>query len=280
MNVHHWSGRIDSRGRRLHQQVQYRAPKKGDLALVGYPFDRGIGANQGRVGAKAGPSRCREHLASLPELGGAFVDLGDGQDEDDFSGRCLEALSCGAKTIGIGGGHDMAWAHGRAIVEHIKGRSLAILNIDAHLDIRPLDDGPSSGTPFTQLRDLIGTEHFHYAVLGAQKASNTRELFEEAQDWGVELFDLGDRAADTFIAKHDELYLSVDLDAFDMSFAPGVSAPCIGGLVPQQCFPSLKRWARKAIAFDVAELSPPNDVADQTARLAARLIWEMCGGGQ
>jgi formiminoglutamase len=280
MSVHEWSGRVDSCGLRLHQQVQCRAAEKGDLALVGYPFDHGIGLNQGRLGAKEGPKKCRQHLGNLPQLGQAIVDLGDAVDESDFSARCLRALGCGAKTIGLGGGHDMAWAHGRAIVEHLDGRSLAILNVDAHLDIRPLTEGANSGTPFTQLRDLLGAEHFHYAVLGAQQASNTRELFEQAQDWGVELFEQNDRAVEPFIEKYDHLYLSVDLDAFDMSFAPGVSAPCTGGLTPSQYFPSLRRWARKAIAFDVAELSPPNDVSEQTARLAARLVWEMSGGAE
>jgi arginase family enzyme len=132
-----------------------------------------------------------------------IVDLGDADDESDFSARCLRALGCGAKTIGIGGGHDMAWAHGRAIVEHLDGQSLAILNVDAHLDIRPLTEGASSGTPFTQLRDLLGAEHFHYAVLGAQQASNTRELFEQAQDWGVELFEQNSSAVEPYIEKYD-----------------------------------------------------------------------------
>ena len=74
----------------------------------------------------------------------------------------------------------------------------------------------------------------------------------------------------------DYLYITVCLDVFPASYAPGVSAPAALGVNPNtivQLLDSLKRqFASKIIAFEVAEMNPTFDIDDRTARLAARLI--------
>ena len=77
-----------------------------------------------------------------------------------------------------------------------------------------------------------------------------------------------------FIANHKHIYLSICLDVFAECYAPGVSAPQAMGLTPWQAFPLLKYLLQtgKVVGLDVAELSPPLDQGQKTARLAASLV--------
>jgi formiminoglutamase len=71
--------------------------------------------------------------------------------------------------------------------------------------------------------------------------------------------------------------LSVDMDVFSASLAPGVSAPNALGLLPG---PGFMRLLRKVLhapslrSMDIAELNPRYDVDNRTARLGAALAFE------
>jgi formiminoglutamase len=77
----------------------------------------------------------------------------------------------------------------------------------------------------------------------------------------------------------DALYLSVDLDAADAAFAPGVSAAGIGGLTAREMIGIVRTVAAdpRLVGADLMETSPPYDVDQRTAKLAARLLLEMVG---
>ena len=64
------------------------------------------------------------------------------------------------------------------------------------------------------------------------------------------------------------------LDVFDQSFAPGVSAPQAFGLNPWQVWQLIKPivLSNKIISLDIAELAPPLDIDNRTARLAGEII--------
>jgi hypothetical protein len=70
------------------------------------------------------------------------------------------------------------------------------------------------------------------------------------------------------------LFVSLDLDVIDQSFAPGVSAANPSGWSPARA----ENWARAAgrnpdvLAFDIMELCPRHDQESRTARLAARIF--------
>jgi formiminoglutamase len=77
-----------------------------------------------------------------------------------------------------------------------------------------------------------------------------------------------------FLAKHEAIYLTLCLDVFASSYAPGVSAPQIMGITPTVIKPLLPllRESGKVLSFDVAELAPNLDRDHMTAALAANLI--------
>ena len=81
-----------------------------------------------------------------------------------------------------------------------------------------------------------------------------------------------------WIRAMDQVYLTVCLDAFSMSVAPGVSAPSPGGILPGRWLKELFAMLRqddKLLSADIAELNPSVDIDNHTARLAAYLIYQL-----
>jgi formiminoglutamase len=124
----------------------------------------------------------------------------------------------------------------------------------------------------------------HYLAYGISAASNTRALFNTADALGVHyvcddalgLLELPQRLAE-LKAKLDEVevvYLTIDIDGLPHAMAPGVSAPAARGVPMEVVEPLLDVVAAsgKLRLMDVAELSPPLDRDNVTARVAARLI--------
>jgi agmatinase len=76
----------------------------------------------------------------------------------------------------------------------------------------------------------------------------------------------------------DDVYITVDLDAFDPSIMPGTGTPEPGGML---WYPTLKLLSRvieekNVVGFDVVELCPiPGNVASDF--LAAKLVFKMLG---
>ncbi len=300
-----WKGREDSLpGERFFQRVQcldlstHPLEATDRLIFLGFCSDQGIQRNQGRIGASLGPQALRQQLAKLAcHSSKTFIDIGninctDGNLEHaqhQFGTLIHQCHQQGFKTIAFGGGHEMAWGHYQGLMPHYP--KLGIINIDAHFDLRPLsEDGlGNSGTPFTQIKQYCQDHHqpFNYCCLGIQSVANTQSLFDSAHQWGVSYLTAEqihtDSAAsqtaflDDFLLRHDHIYLTICLDAFAESYAPGVSAPQAGGLSPWQVIPLLKYIAQtgKVVSIDIAELSPPLDQEQKTARLAAVIIAEL-----
>jgi agmatinase len=77
-------------------------------------------------------------------------------------------------------------------------------------------------------------------------------------------------------AKH--VFLSFDIDSVDPAFAPGTGTPEPGGFLPREVFRMLQVVTREGlIGMEVVEVSPPYDVADNTALLASRVIMHVLG---
>jgi formiminoglutamase len=271
------------------------------FALLGYACDEGVRRNLGRVGAKIGPIAIREKLAKL-----AFhvndkkiIDLGDivceGEAMEDcqnaFATCISQCIEANIFPIGLGGGHDMAYAHFIGIYNAIKNktnRRIGVINFDAHFDLRPVEAKGNSGTPFNQILAVMKQlgETVNYLPIGIQVPSNTKELFAMAQQKGVDFVPIEDcdgsdeklkglkEKLAAFIASNDYIYISIDLDGFSSAYAMGVSAPSPLGYTPQFFLKVLTilMASNKVIACDIAELNPNYDQDGLTANLAARLV--------
>lgn len=283
-NPEQWQGD----GKRCHfiySDLRDEKEKKSSVGILGFACDEGVRRNHGRLGAFEGPAAFREAFSVSCSTIDSIYDFGDVtcldgnlEASQKALGEAIDTiLSKGIYPIVIGGGHEMAWGHFQGIERHYP--NCAIINIDAHFDLRSLlkNNKGSSGTPFKQIANLQNDD-FSYYVIGIQESGNASELFQEANNLGVEyLFAKEIDKAPTFIDRifenHDEIYLSVCLDAFATTFAPGVSAPQPLGLFPQQGLPLIKKIisSGKVISSDIAELSPPYDQDNRTACLAASI---------
>jgi formiminoglutamase len=197
-----------------------------------------------------------------------------------------EILRQGDFPVLLGGGHDIAYAHYRGVSQTFPDKRIGFINFDAHFDLRPDDQGPSSGTPFYQLfrEALAEGRHFAYLPLGIQLAASPPSLLKTADKFGVDFKVAGEITLDSkeknieyldaFLADLDGICLTIDLDGFASAYAPGVSAPSALGFSPGAVFPLIDHLAQsgKLISLDVAELNPTYDQDNVTAKLAARCI--------
>lgn len=315
VDVSPWQGRIDSEettpALRWHQVVKplEEQMEPGSRVLLGFACDEGVKRNKGRSGASGGPDAIRKSLANLsyqdnqPVYDAGNIDCLDGDMEAAqamLSGTISELLDRGMNVTVFGGGHEIAWGSYQGIVRHLDkikhGKPIVgILNFDAHLDLRNPARGTSSGTPFRQIAQWC-EEHdrpFRYHVIGVNPSANTAALIEYAksknvgwvEDVDAHMANL-DRICSgirNFMVDVDYLYVTICLDVFTAAIAPGVSAPASVGVSSEVVIRLIRKVRLLSaelgvpiILSDIAELNPRNDIDQRTARLAARLVWELC----
>ena len=297
-------------GLRWHQilnQLDLTSPvhKSGatqNVAFIGFCSDEGIRRNKGRLGAQLGPDAIRKSMANFPVHFGqeriAIFDAGNvlcpnqqlERAQQLLGQKVAQLLSLGFLPVVMGGGHEVAYGHYLGLHQYLhqeQKTSLGIINIDAHFDLRSYEVESSSGTPFRQISDLRKHHSlpFHYLCLGIQYTGNTRALFDAAYRTGSQ-FVLAEHMRESqqeelmlrvrnWIDDKEFIYLSLDLDAIAAAYAPGVSAPSPFGLDPWVVRSLVQEVARsgKLLSVEIAELSPPHDQDNVTARLAAQMVF-------
>ncbi len=294
-----WTGRSDPEDGPNALRLHHLASKDdASRALIGFASDAGVARNKGRTGAHTGPAALRRAMANMaaPRQATGFSDLGDVAVEGDdleasqaaLSDRICEALSAFERIVVLGGGHETAFASYSGLAAAHPGKRIGIINLDAHLDLRLVgENGPSSGTPFAQIRELA-PDTFDYLCLGIAEESNTAALMQRAQDWGVQTVSdhaliadshAADGAIAAIIDRCDLIYLTIDIDVLPHFQAPGVSAPAARGVpfdvieyLVNTILTACKTSGTPCPLADIVELSPPHDIQDMTARSAALLI--------
>ncbi|WP_296705717.1 formimidoylglutamase [Algoriphagus sp.] len=267
------------------------------IGVLGYAGEEGVRRNQGRLGTAEGANAIRKVMGGLAfhlKENSKIFDYGTistvseemEASHDLISETVCKLLHSKHFPILLGGGHDLALAHGRGIYQYLesKNEKLGIINLDAHFDLRQLANGQGhSGSPFYQLSQEFPTQ-FHYLCLGIQRAANPRSLFETAdqvnakwmamEDFRMNNWEVIQEKILWFLDSVNKVYLSIDLDGFSSAFAPGVSAPSPMGFSPDIAFKVFELIAssKKLISIDVVELNPKYDQDQATARLAARCI--------
>lgn len=299
----YWQGRLDGDEASYHkifQRISLTGDSENiranDFVLHGFAVDEGVRRNKGRVGAKDAPNVIRQSMAGFPVFDPGFLlhDSGDVYCTDGnlenaqqhLAGAVSKVLSKGAKSVVLGGGHEVTFAHYSGIKNAFPGKKTGVINIDAHFDCREPEEGvgASSGTSFWQ----IATEGNNNCLyIGIQQNSNTRHLFNFVEQNGMPYI-LADeifyenlpslyQKVDAFAGSVDVLYVTICMDVFNAAIAPGVSAVAYNGIFADAAFMRLYRHIlsnKKLLALDVAEVNPVYDIGDRTARLAAALINE------
>jgi formiminoglutamase len=275
--------------------------------LIGFPQDEGVRRNGGRPGAAEAPNEIRRRLyhltpwdcrAEIDLAAVSLLDLGNVRISGELEATqaalgeiVAAALQSGAIPLVLGGGHETAYGH---FLGYAAGqRKVGIINIDAHLDVRPLLDGTGhSGSPFRQALEhrnqpLPGA---HYVCLGTQPQSVGRQhwLFARAQGckvrWGQEVESCLEQSfleqCELLARDGCQVYVTLDADAVQAADVPGVSAPNVMGLQGSK----VAACARLAgslpyvSSLDLVEINPRLDRDGQSARWAALVIWNFLIG--
>lgn len=242
-----------------------------DVALFGLPYD---GAVIGRKGARGGPDAIRGELRKLkPHAPLRWLDMGNATMPDDphaagegAADAMRAALATGAFPVALGGDHSLTYGLVKAAAA-ARG-PLAVLNIDAHLDVRE-SVTINSGTSFRRLIDDKVVPADWLTEVGMRPFANSPKYVDWAKRAGVHVFE--GLELPTLPQGAKGLYVSLDIDVLDETAAPGVSAPTPGGPTTTQLFQFLTEVAHRfpVVAMDVVETCPPLDIDNRTARAAA-----------
>lgn len=271
------------------------------LSLVGVPFDT---TTMGRRGSRHAPAGIRATLAGLLGHHAGFgVDLADAGGIADFGdvdvvetdveetwsriSAVTEALAGEGRPLAVlGGDHGLTFPALRGALRAHAG-TVALVSLDAHYDVRPSHRGqPASGVPFRwSLERLDGRVAPGASTqIGIAGWENSGRAAEYLAEQGVTVFParhvhrhgLEAVLAETLrrAGEADGLWLTLDIDAADVAYAPGTNAPTVGGLASHELLEVV--WALAAhdrlIGLDIVEVSPPYDVAGATQLLAAHLL--------
>ena len=292
-----WNGRVDGSDEdmlRIHQVVQVKSLDElmaddytgKKVCFVSYNSNEGIRRNNGRLGAADGWKNIRFYDLRDP------VDVKGGKLEEaqeELAEVVAKLKSKDYFVVCMGGGHDIAYGTYNGILSYAKTQSknpkIGIISFDAHFDMREYDKGANSGTMFYQIandckRDGI---KFDYNVIGIQRFSNTKRLFDRAKSFGVtyylaeDILKLSDLNIKPILERNDYIHLTICTDVFHITCAPGVSAPQTFGIWPNQAIGLLNTIAKtkKNLTLEVAEISPRYDYDDRTSRLIANLIYQV-----
>ena len=214
-----------------------------------------------------------------PTWEGAFTDIAT---------RAMAALAGNRFTIALGGDHSVSWPVVASVVQHARHTRpdvrVGVIQLDAHHDLRPLDGGPSNGTPFRGLLETGVLQADDLVQVGLGRFANAREVHEYAEAQFVRCIGVDEVRAEGAVAIAesalaslrgvDVVHLSVDIDVLDRAFAPGTVAALPGGLDPVSLEALVDRICadHRVQSMDVVEFDPERDVSNITALNVASTV--------
>jgi agmatinase len=277
---------------------------KADVAVMGAPFDFGT---QFRAGARFGPRAVREastlfsfghagaydHEDDCTYLGGdvRIVDIGDADivhTDTEASHANIETgvramLAAGALPVVIGGDHSINIPCIRAFDDQ---GPIHILQIDAHLDFVDVRHGVRHGHGNPMRRAAEKDYITGLTQVGIRNVSSTsKDGYDAARAMGADILSvrqvrkLGVEGVLARIPKGARLYVTIDIDGFCPSIAPGTGTPSHGGFLYYEVL-ELLQGAAKAhdiVGIDLVEVAPDYDHSGSTAILAAQVLLNFLG---
>jgi agmatinase len=254
----------------------------GGFALVGVPTDRNSSYLRGAARAPAavravlrsGSTNLTSEGGFALDAPGVMVDEGDlplTEGEGDFA--LIEAAFTGRARpfLALGGDHSITYPIVRGLSRD-QG-PVNVLHFDAHPDLyHDFGGNPlSHASPFARIMEEGRARRLVQVGIRTQNAHQA----EQARRFSVEtVFMDGFRAEDVPIPP-PPLYVTIDLDALDPAFAPGVSHHEPGGLSVRDVLAVLRRIKGPLAGADVVELNPDRDPVGTTAAVAAKLVKEL-----
>ena len=173
----------------------------------------------------------------------------------------------------FGGEHSVSIGSIRAVGE--KYENLTVLQLDAHTDLRPEFHGSTSNHACA----VFEANQKHNLVQVGIRSCDVEEMQYVPKGqcfWAHEIAKNPNWIEDVLSKVSGNVYITIDLDAFDPSIAPSTGTPEPGGLAWYPTLKLLKKVFEKCnvVAFDIVELMDSAN-PKPTAFLAAKLYYKM-----
>ena len=266
------------------------------VALLGAPLAEGS-VTPGRCDLAPGLLRQtlrrigRYDVETRRELETAIADRGDvdpaGLSIEEATPLIRDAVAASVEahklTLLVGGNNAVT----RPAVLGLGGeiRDIGLITLDAHFDMRDLDQGLSNGNPVRALLE-DGLPGANIAQVGLASFANSRSMHEDALQAGnlvvtidqVRENGIGhaiDRAL-AHVAHCRALVVDCDIDVIDRSQFPAAPGARPGGMAVHDFFHAVRRLAAdpRVRLIDLTEWDPPLDSTDLSALTSARWVAE------
>lgn len=276
-----------------------------DAAILGVPIDSGA---QYRSGARFGPRAVREastlfsfghsgaydyddDVTYLPQDGVRIVDIGDSDTVHTDHMKSLKnaeegvraILKAGAFPLVIGGDHSV---HIPCIQAFDTEEPVHLVQIDAHLDFVDERHGVryGHGNPVRRASEMNHVTGITQIGIRNVSSSN-RSDYDAANAAGSDIMTVrhfrkaGLDAVLDRIPAGKRYYITIDIDAFDPSIAPGTGTPSHGGFLYYEVLELLQGLAKrgKVVGADLVEVAPAYDPGGVTSILAAQILMNLLG---
>lgn len=275
-----------------------RTGRNAEICILGIPFDGGVteraGAREGPRAVRMGSSISRTWHGTLgkPYDTLRVVDAGDvpinclrpDGGRDRIAPHYAALRVGGARVVAVGGDHSATLHCLQALGAD---QPVALVHFDAHTDTYDSDSGstinhatvfrraveeglidPKRSIQIGLRPDLHGPEDLAWPVsVGMTVIDSQRIMLEGVKSCADDMVRcIGDAP----------LYVSIDIDVLDPSFAPGTGDPEPGGLATRELRYFLARLGgRRILGADLMEVAPAYDRADLTAIVAGRLLFDL-----
>ena len=275
-----------------------------DVAVLGAPFDFGT---QWRAGARFGPRGIRD-ASTLFSFGhsGAYdheddvtyltedvkiVDIGDAdiihtdtiKSHKNIEKGVRSILKAGALPVVLGGDHSVNIP---CVNAFSNSGPIHILQIDAHLDFVDERHGVKYGHGNPMRRAAEKSYVTGLTQVGIRNVSSTsKDGYEDAKAMNSDILSvrqtrkIGPKNLVGRIPKDSNVYVTIDIDAFCPSIAPGTGTPSHGGFLYYEVLEILQHLSKqnKVVGIDLVEVAPDYDHSGSTTILAAQILLNFLG---
>ncbi len=219
---------------------------------------------------------------SLDDLG--FNDLGDVVVAPGDLDKTFENISLVTKGVDneygdhilffLGGEHTITYP----IIRSLKDKVEALIVFDAHLDMRDEYMG-SRFNHATVMRRIYEELEIPVMYVGVRAFSKEEKQYVDGIS-DIQVYSVVDVEREDLRIDYDRVYVSIDMDVLDPSYAPGVSNPEPLGLSSYRLLKLLHRImdsCDRVVGLDIVEVNPLVDVNDVTSLLASKILLEIVG---
>jgi arginase len=255
------------------------------VTILGIPFDENSSFLRGPALA---PAKIREafHSDSANYFTESCVNLKDHPDIKDsgdvmfkpganpmqtIEKEVARVLQQTDKLFLLGGDHSITFPIIKGF--HSRFKDLTILHIDAHGDLYDnFENNPHShASPFARIMENgLATRLVQVGI-----RTMTEHQREQADRFGVEVTEMKNWNPNFRLKTEGPIYISLDIDAIDPAFAPGVSHHEPGGFSSREVISILQNIKGNVVGADLVEFNPTRDPSGITAMLAAKLYKEI-----